>query len=255
MELKHGNLPNRIKLLSMEMDFLRRSARCSRLEIMLVLTLLRLVQHFTITLASRNITLYRPTTLKKVFDFFLRKLGGFQWSEFAWGDLELTYPCANFSRVSIVSVDGKQRLSEVCLVLSSYTTSTHYRVKQSPKSTTGMSSVAYVMLRGARDRSCGQQQLVPPSRQCSSSFLALDSHFFGGNPDPCGSPGSLFSWHGSLQLLGVPKLKRILKGKSDESTKHYLTQILLAINWRYDKPEKFMHAYEDSRSPHASALN
>ena len=38
-----------------------------------------------------------------------------------------------------------------------YTTSTHHRVKQPPKSTTGMSSVAYVILCGTRDRCCSQQ--------------------------------------------------------------------------------------------------
>ncbi|UYV73773.1 hypothetical protein LAZ67_11000855 [Cordylochernes scorpioides] len=35
----------------------------------------------------------------------------------------------------------------------------HHRAKQSPKSTTGMYSVTYVMLCGARDRSCGQQEI------------------------------------------------------------------------------------------------
>ena len=84
---------------------------------------------------------------------------GFQWSALAWGALETSYACVHFSRLSIASVDGKQHLSEV--VFSAlvgfplYTTSTRHRVKQSPKSTTGMSSVAYVMLCGAKDRSCG----------------------------------------------------------------------------------------------------
>ena len=36
--------------------------------------------------------------------------------------------------------------------------------------------------------------------------------------------------------------------KSDESTKHYLTQILLAINWRYwQAGKKFTHAYQGSK--------
>ena len=42
----------------------------------------------------------------------------------------------------------------------------------------------------------------------------------------------------------------------DESTKHYLTQMLLVINWRYwQAGKKFMHVYEYSRSLHASALH
>ena len=67
------------------------------------------------------------------------------------------------SCLSVSSVDGKQHLSEVefsaLVKFSLYTTSTHHRVKQSPQNTTGMSSVAYVMLCGARDRSCGQQAI------------------------------------------------------------------------------------------------
>ena len=69
----------------------------------------------------------------------------------------------DFFRFSIALVDGKQHLSEVvfsALVgFSLYTTSTHQRVKQSPKSTIGMSSVAYVMLFVAKYRSCGQQAI------------------------------------------------------------------------------------------------
>ena len=43
-----------------------------------------------------------------------------------------------------------------------------------------------------------------------------------------------------------------LQWKSDESTKHYITQMLLAINWRYRTGEKkFTHAYEGS-CKHAS---
>jgi hypothetical protein len=64
---------------------------------------------------------------------------------------------------ALASVDRKQHLSAVVLSalvgFSLYTTSTHHRVKQSPKSTTGMSSVPYVMLCGAREQSCGQQEI------------------------------------------------------------------------------------------------
>ena len=58
------------------------------------------------------------TLLKKSirpYYYFLEKPGGFQWSVLAWGDLEPSYA----SRLSIVSVDGKQRLCEVVLALSS----------------------------------------------------------------------------------------------------------------------------------------
>ena len=42
--------------------------------------------------------------------------GGFQWSMLGWGDLEPSYTCMNFfSHLSIVSVEGKQHLSEVVL--------------------------------------------------------------------------------------------------------------------------------------------
>ena len=46
-----------------------------------------------------------------------------------------------------------------------------------------------------------------------------------------------------------------LQWKSDESTKHYLTQMLLAINWHYwQAGKKFAHAYGGSRSPLANAF-
>ena len=44
-----------------------------------------------------------------------------------------------------------------------------------------------------------------------------------------------------------------LKWKSVEGTKHYFTQMLLAINWSYwTGGKKFINACEGSRSPHAS---
>ena len=57
----------------------------------------------------------------------------------------------------------------------------------------------------------------------------------------------------------IRKLNRsviFLQWKSDKNIKHYLIQILLAINWRYwQVGKKFKHAYEGSRLPHASALH
>ena len=113
-------------------------------------------------------------------------------------------------------VDGNQHLSEVvfsALVrFSLYTTNTHYRVKESPKSTTGMSSVAYVMLCGTRDRSCGQQAI-------GASITTMLQHiprtwfrlFFSKKPDSWGSPGSLLSWYGSLWLMAVPRIQEAIK--------------------------------------------
>ena len=47
-----------------------------------------------------------------------------------------------------------------------------------------------------------------------------------------------------------------LQWKSDKSTKHFLTQMLLAINWCcWQAGNKFMHVYEGSRSPHVSMLH
>ena len=98
-----------------------------------------------------------------------------------------------------------------------------------------MSSVAYVMLCGARDRSCGQQA-ISASFTIFSTFFALDSEFFLGEKlDSCGSPGSLLSWYGSLRHLAVTARRwdTFLTMKIRRGTKHYLAQMLLAINWRY----------------------
>ena len=106
----------------------------------------------------------------------------------------------SFSRLSIASDDGKHHMSEIvfsALVgLSLYTTSTHHSVKQSPKSTKGMSSVAYMMLCGARDRTWGQ-------RVTGTSIKTMPQHiprtwfrlFSGEKPDSCGSPDSLLFWY------------------------------------------------------------
>jgi hypothetical protein len=39
----------------------------------------------------------------------------------------------------------------------------------------------------------------------SSTFLSLDSDFFGKKPDSCASTGFLLSWYGPLWLLAVPQ--------------------------------------------------
>ena len=92
-----------------------------------------------------------------------------------------------------------------CTPVVWYTTSSHYRVKQSPKSTTGMSSITYVMLCSARDRSCGQQAIDTSITTTSSTFLTLYSGFFGEKPDSCGIPGS--SDMAPFNFWMFPKLK------------------------------------------------
>jgi len=57
-------------------------------------------------------------------------------------------------------------------------TNTHRKAKPSPKSTTRGYFVAFVMLCGANDRTCGRQNLAAPSRQCTRPFFASDSRFF-----------------------------------------------------------------------------
>ena len=95
------------------------------------------------------------------------------------------------------SADGKLHLSElvfsVLVEFSLYNTSTHHRVEQSPKSTTGMSSVAYVMLCGARDRSLWSTvnwRLLHDNLQHSPRPLF---RFFWRKLYSCGTSGSLFS--------------------------------------------------------------
>ena len=134
---------------------------------------------------------------------FFRKPGEFQLNA------RLHEPTLNFhkdawisSHLSIAPVDGKHHLSEVMfsalVKFSLYTPSMHPMVKQSPKSTTGMSSIAYMMLCSARDQSCSQQAIGASITTISSTFLALDSDFFREKPV------SLFCWCGSLWRLPVP---------------------------------------------------
>jgi hypothetical protein len=58
------------------------------------------------------------------------------------------------------------------------------------------------------------RQVAPQSWQCSSTFLALDSDFFGEKPDSCGSLGSFLSWYDSLRLLVVPKTQETIERKA-----------------------------------------
>ena len=100
---------------------------------------------------------------------------------------------------------------------------THHRVKQSAKSTTGMSSIAYVMLCGARDRSCGQQIIGASITTMLQHIPRTWFRFFGEKPDSCDFPGSLLAWYGSLWLLVVPQTQEAIERKaiSDKRAKHH----------------------------------
>ena len=104
--------------------------------------------------------------------------------------------------LSIALVDGKQLLSEVVfntlIRFILYTMSTNHRVKESPKSTTVMSAVTYVMLYSTRDRSCGQQAIGTSITTMLQHITRTWFRLF------CQKPGSLLSWYGTLQHLAVP---------------------------------------------------
>ena len=100
-----------------------------------------------------------------------------------------------FPHLSMVSIGGKQYLNEVVfsaiIRFPLYITSMHHRVKKSPKSTTGhpLSPMWCHVLQ--ETGVVVNRQLAPPSRKCSSTFLALYSDFFGEKLDSCGLPGFL----------------------------------------------------------------
>jgi hypothetical protein len=89
-------------------------------------------------------------SLRKVSDLFIfcKNLVDFNEARLHETTLNLHIRVWIFSQMSIASVDGRQYLSEVVFSahvgFSLYIMSTHHSVKQSAKSTTGMSSVAYV---------------------------------------------------------------------------------------------------------------
>ena len=85
-----------------------------------------------------------------------------------WGVLSrmlysLSWVDIAFTNLSIASVNGKQHLRDVVFSVlvrfSLYTSRMHHKVKQSPKSTTGMFSNAYMMLCSARDWSWGEEAI------------------------------------------------------------------------------------------------
>ena len=51
------------------------------------------------------------------------------------------------------------------------------------------------------------RQLASPLQQCSSTFLALDSDFFEGKPDSCGSPGCLLSWYQEISSKSLNQVR------------------------------------------------
>ena len=75
---------------------------------------------------------------------------------------------------------------------------------------------------------------------------------FGEKPDSCGSPGSLLSWYQEISQKKIlikcstPVIVSFsLQCKFDDSTKHYNTQMLLAMNWRYWQAEKNLRMHID----------
>ena len=133
------------------------------------------------------------------------------------------------SCLSIASDDGKQHLIRVVwLVLSSdfhctpwlCTTASknHQRVLQ------GCPREAMWCSAAQETGVVVNRQLAPPSRKCSSTFLALDSDFFRQKPDSCISSDYILSWYESLRLLAVPVQR------SDTSYNENLTRALNAIS-------------------------
>ena len=153
-----------------------------------------------------------------------------------------------FPHLSTVSVDGKQHLSEVvfsALVgFSLYTTSTHHRVNQSPKSATGMSSSPTWYCAAQKTGVVVNRQLVPPSRQHTSTFHALDSDFLVKN-QTLGWLGFQRSWYAFFYFSSNENPTRARNATS--------------LNWCFSSTEgihrrkKFTYVYKCPRSPHASA--
>ena len=88
----------------------------------------------------------------------------------------------------------KHHLSEIVFSglvgFSLYTRSTHHRVKQSPRSTIEMSSVAYVMC-GAWDRSCDQEAIGTFITTMLQHILRTWFRLFFWQKNSCALPGSL----------------------------------------------------------------
>jgi hypothetical protein len=147
-----------------------------------------------------------------------------------------SYACATFSRLSIAPVDGKQHLSEV--VFSAYVG----LLEKYP--TFGREQPEVVGCHMRRVRSLVnhkslvfRQKVGITSKECAgycrdggancllitNSFFCAVLHHVGDGGHPC----STLWW-----LFDLVRTRDVL-WKSDESTKHYLNQMLLAINWRY----------------------
>jgi hypothetical protein len=141
---------------------------------------------------------------------------------------------------------------------SLYTTSTHHRIKQSAKGTTGMSSVAYVILCWEEIRVVVNRKLAPLSRQCSSTFLEHDSDVLAKKTYSCGLLGFLFFWHSSLRLLAVPARRSdtfLTNGNLTRALNTTSLNSCLPSTDAIDRRKKFTRAYQSSWLPHASALH
>ena len=181
--------------------------------------------------AATNITLMYTSPVRNVSGLIiiLRKPGGFQWSTLAW----------IFSRLSIASVDGKQHLSEIVFsalvgfpLFDKYPTfwgggrhtwnagnlitlKVWFFSKESLNQVQGMCW-------SSRDGGADCLMTTTPISCAAQHHIGEGRH-----------PSTTHWW-----LFDPVVCTRGVQWKSDESTKHYLTQILLAINWRYSQARK-----------------
>ena len=103
-------------------------------------------------------------------------------------------------------------------------TSTHHKAKTLTENTTRKSFVAFVMLCGARDRTCGQREHGSCIMTTHQSFLATHSNFLGQTQHSCGSTSSLLSRHGSLRLFAVPPPENTVERDSIWVTRRHYTE-------------------------------
>ena len=96
------------------------------------------------------------------------------------------------------------------------------------------------------------RQLAPPSRQCSSTFLALDSDFL---------ENSLLPWYAPCDFWQFPKLKgpKVRYFPNNKNPTRALNtcslKCCLPSTDAIDRQEKLTHVYEGLRLPHVCVLH
>ena len=119
-----------------------------------------------------------------------------------------------------------------------------------------MSSIAYVMLCGARDRSCGQQAVGTSITTMLQHIPHTWFRLFWRKTRLLWY--SRFFWYGSLQLLDVPQTqgRRLRYFSNNENLMRALNTTSFKCCLPSTEPmtggKKFTYAYDGSRSPHAS---